>query len=76
MNLGTDVDGSRRFTGPDGIAHIQTYLDASVDMEEWLVELGGAYQLAKVPIGQNQRGTMMLDLLVGGRYWYLSATLM
>jgi hypothetical protein len=71
MNLGTDINGSRKFTGPDGIAHIQTYLDASIDMEEWLVEFGGAYQLAKVPIGQNQGGTMILDLIVGGRYWYL-----
>jgi hypothetical protein len=71
MSLGTDINGTRKITGPDGIAHVQTYLDASINMDEWLVEFGGAYQLAKIPLGQNKGGMMMLDLLVGGRYWYL-----
>lgn len=71
MSLGTDVNGTRKFTGPDGVAHVQTYLDASINMDEWLVELGGTYRLANVPLGEKKDKMMYLDILGGGRYWYL-----
>lgn len=71
MSLGTDVNGTRKFTGPDGIAHVQTYLDASLNMDEWLVELGGTYRLANIPLGEKKDKMMYLDIIAGGRYWYL-----
>ena len=42
MSLGTDIDGARYRTGPDGIVHVEKYLDASINMDEWLVEFGGS----------------------------------
>jgi hypothetical protein len=41
-------------------------------MEQWAVDFGGFYELAKTPVGQDKDKMMYLDLLVGGRYWYLS----
>ena len=42
-------------------------------MEQWAAEFGGFYELTKIPVGQDKDKMMYLDLLVGGRYWYLSA---
>lgn len=72
MKLSTDIEGSRRRVGPGGVIEVDTLLDAEMSMEEWLIEFGGAYQIAKTPIVQDKNGMMYLDLLVGGRYWYLS----
>lgn len=72
MNLDTSIDGARYRTGPDGRLQVEKYLDADISFDEWLIEFGGTYQLAKIPLGQDKGGMMYLDLLGGGRYWYLS----
>ncbi len=47
-----------------------------VGLEEWLVELGGLYQLARWPLGKEGGETALaLDVLGGGRYWYLNTDL-
>jgi hypothetical protein len=40
---------------------------ANVNLEEWIVEFGGAYQFADLSIEGSQG--MKLDVLLGGRYW-------
>jgi hypothetical protein len=40
---------------------------ANIDLDEWIVEFGGAYQFADLPIESNQG--VMFDILLGGRYW-------
>lgn len=40
---------------------------ANVDLDEWIVEFGGAYQFADLPIESSQG--VMFDVLLGGRYW-------
>ncbi len=42
-------------------------LTAKVDVEQWIVEFGGAYQFADLSIEGSQ--AMKLDVLLGGRYW-------
>jgi len=47
-----------------------------VGLEEWLVELGGLYQLARWPLGkEGGEMALALDVLGGGRYWNLSTDL-
>jgi hypothetical protein len=72
MKLSTDIEGSRRRVGPGGVVEFETFLNAEMNMEEWLIEFGGAYEIARTPMGQDKDRMMFLDLLVGGRYWYLS----
>jgi hypothetical protein len=49
-------------------------IDVDVDLKEWLVEFGGLYTLGKWPIGANGK-RLSLDLLGGGRYWYMKGKL-
>lgn len=75
MKLETDVSGRRSFSGPLGRRTLEVLADADVSMEQLAIEFGGSYQLAKTPVGQDKGGMMYLDLLAGGRYWYLSGDL-
>jgi len=45
---------------------------ADVGIQEWLLELGGSYQLARWPLGKEEGMALALDVLGGGRYWNLS----
>jgi hypothetical protein len=72
MNLKTSVEGTRSFSGPLGLRTADLLVDADIGMEQWAVEFGGSYQLGKTPVGQDKTSMMYLDLLAGGRYWYLS----
>ena len=72
MKLETDISGSRSFTGPLGQRTLELLADADISMEQLAIEFGGSYQFAKTPVGPDQGGMMYLDVLVGGRYWYLS----
>ena len=72
MNLGADIDGARRSAAPGGVVQVED-LDANIDMEQWLVEFGGTDQSARIPMGQNKDKSMLLHLIGGGRYWYLSS---
>lgn len=72
MNLEDDIQGKRTFTGPLGQRTAELLADANINMEQWVLELGGFYQLAEIPVGQEKGGVLSLDLLAGGRYWYLS----
>jgi hypothetical protein len=49
--------------------------DARLQIEQWLVELGGMYQLAKWSLDGKGKRQITVDALGGGRYWYLSANL-
>ena len=48
-------------------------IEGKVDVTEWVIELGGAYQVAKWPL-DNQRA-VSLDVLGGGRYWEVEGEL-
>jgi hypothetical protein len=72
MDLDDSVTGKRTFTGPLGQRTAEILADANISMEQWVLELGGFYQLAEIPVGQEKGGVLSLDLLAGGRYWYLS----
>jgi len=43
----------------------------NVGFQEWLIELGGRYQLATRPL--EKKRVIFLDALGGGRYWYMNA---
>jgi len=49
-------------------------IDVDVDLKERLIEFGGLYTLSSVPLGTNGK-KLSLDLLGGGRYWYLKSKL-
>jgi hypothetical protein len=72
MNLEDNIQGKRTFTGPQGQRTAEILADADISMEQWVLEFGGFYELTKTPVGQDKDKMMYLDLLVGGRYWYLS----
>lgn len=72
MNLEDDIQGKRTFTGPLGQRTSEILADADISMKQWVLEFGGFYELVKTPVGQDKDKMMYLDLLVGGRYWYLS----
>lgn len=42
-------------------------LTADIDLDEWIVEFGGAYQFVEVPLAGKE--AILLDMLLGGRYW-------
>jgi hypothetical protein len=50
-------------------------VDVDVEIKEWLVELGGFYQLGKWPITKEGEQVVSLEALGGGRYWYLKTKL-
>jgi hypothetical protein len=72
MNLEDDVQGKRTFTGSPGQRTSELLADAKVNMKQLALEFGGIYQLFNTPLGQEKGGLMYLDLIAGGRYWYLS----
>ena len=45
--------------------------NAEMELDMWIVELGGFYRLGDWPTGGMNGGAMTLDLLAGGRYWQL-----
>jgi len=49
--------------------------DTKLQIEQWLVELGGMYQLGKWSLDGKGKRSITVDALGGGRYWYLSADL-
>jgi hypothetical protein len=52
-----------------------TGTDVRVKIEQWLVEFGGFYRAGKWSIDEKQKRLLTVDILGGGRYWYLSADL-
>lgn len=46
-----------------------------MQIEQWLVEFGGIYQLGKWSFEEKGKRSLTVDALGGGRYWYLSANL-
>lgn len=49
--------------------------DTRLQIEQWLVEVGGMYQLGKWSLDAKGKRSITVDALGGGRYWYLSANL-
>jgi hypothetical protein len=72
MKLKTSGEGTKYISGPLGRRSAELFVDGDVSMEQWAVDFGGFYELTKTPVGQDKDKMMYLDLLVGGRYWYLS----
>jgi hypothetical protein len=54
---------------------LSTGKDVRLQIEEWLVELGGFYQLGKWSLDEKRKRSVTVDVLGGGRYWYLSTDL-
>jgi hypothetical protein len=73
MKLKTSGEGTKSLSGPLGQRTVGVLVDADISMEQWAVDFGGFYEFAKIPVGQDKDKMMYLDLLVGGRYWYLSS---
>jgi hypothetical protein len=48
-------------------------LTANIGLDEWIVEFGGSYQFADLPLDSKQG--MMFDVLLGGRYWSVENTI-
>ena len=46
-------------------------INAEVEVEMWLVEFAGFYQLGELNFGTNDTRKLSFDVLAGGRYWYL-----
>ena len=61
-------------SGP-GILPQQGPASADIGLQEWLVEFGGLYRLATWPLGKDEKSSLSLDALLGGRYWNMLATL-
>jgi hypothetical protein len=61
----------------DGRANIPLVggIDVDVDLKEWLVEFGGLYTLGRWPLGTDGGKKLSLDVLGGGRYWYMKGKL-
>jgi hypothetical protein len=49
--------------------------DVKMQVEQWLVEFGGTYQLEKWSLEEKGKRSITVDALGGGRFWYLSANL-
>jgi hypothetical protein len=49
--------------------------DVRLQVEQWLVELGGFYQLGKWSLDEKRKRSVTVDALGGGRYWYMSANI-
>jgi hypothetical protein len=63
------------FTGArNGVAPPPTR-DLTLTAEMWFVEFGGFYQVGTWPINGNSGQKITVDLLGGGRYWYLHGEL-
>jgi hypothetical protein len=46
-----------------------------VGLQEWMVEFGGMYRLARWPLGKDEKTALTMEGLAGGRYWNMLATL-
>ncbi len=66
---------SRTVSGPFGRRttelQVELLVDADLSLEQLYLELGGFYQLTKIPLRELDGGMLALDVLGGGRYWYL-----
>jgi len=49
--------------------------DIRLQVEQWLVEFGGTYQLGKWPLEDKGKRSITVDALGGGRFWHLHANL-
>jgi hypothetical protein len=70
LSLSSDGDATRVRSGPGGRLEPTTQIDVDVDIAEWLVEFGGTYNAARWPLGTGG-SALALDILGGGRYWYV-----
>ncbi len=50
-------------------------INVDVGIKEWLLEFGGLYQFARWPLGKSASAALALDVLAGGRYWYMKGDL-
>ncbi len=50
-------------------------INVDIGIKEWLVEFGGLYQFARWPLGKKEGAALALDVLAGGRYWYMKGDL-
>jgi hypothetical protein len=71
LGLSSSGDARRVRSGPGGGIELTTKIDIDVDITQWLVEFGGTYNAAQWPLGMGGSG-VALDILGGGRYWYVS----
>lgn len=54
---------------------LRTGRDVRLQVEQWLIEFGGMYQLGKWSLDGKGKRSLTVDALGGGRFWYLSANL-
>jgi hypothetical protein len=71
LSLSSDGDATRVRSGPGGRLELTTQIDVDVDITEWLVEFGGTFNAARWPLGTGG-SALALDILGGGRYWYVN----
>jgi hypothetical protein len=71
LSLSSDGDATRVRSGPGGRLELTTQVDVDVDITEWLVEFGGTFNAGRWPLGTGG-SALALDILGGGRYWYVN----
>ncbi|OPX98771.1 MAG: hypothetical protein A4E60_02980 [Syntrophorhabdus sp. PtaB.Bin047] len=49
--------------------------DIRLSVQQWLIEFGGTYELGRWPLDEKGKRSTTLDVLGGGRFWYLNARL-
>jgi hypothetical protein len=69
------IRGDATFNGLHNGAAPPVVRDLTLTMEMWLVEFGGFYQVGKWPINGNSGQKVTVDILGGGRLWYLHSDL-
>ncbi len=47
--------------------------DIRLSVEQWLIEFGGTYRLGRWSLDEKGKRSTTIDLLGGGRFWYLNA---
>ena len=71
LSLSSSGDATRVRSGAGGRLELTTQVNVDVDIKEWLVEFGGTYNAARWPLGTGG-SALALDILGGGRYWYVN----
>jgi hypothetical protein len=64
-----------KLSGDDDLTRSRAALGADLEIEQWIVEFGGFYRLGEWSAGRETPRKLMLDVLLGGRYWSLDTEL-
>jgi hypothetical protein len=64
-----------KLSGDEDLTRSRAALSADLEIKQWIVEFGGFYRLGEWSAGREARRKLILDVLLGGRYWSLDTEL-